>query len=151
MLRRARSLTIGTVATTCVTFSGCGSGAPAGTDVVPSEVRLVTHRDLGGGPGAIVGGRLVIENDCLAFEWIGGGEPQVAVWPRAASVWEVDGTTVVAAAGRVVAAVGQESFFGGGMDYTRAGILDVADAPIPDECLADRYMLITDLRLLPEP
>lgn len=139
------------LALTAVAVASCGDGSPAGSHVVPSAVRIATHRDLGGGPGAIVGGRLTIVNGCLAFEWIGGGESQVAVWPRGASVWEVDGETVVAGSGKVAAVVGGEAFFGGGMDFTFQALRDLVDTPIPAECQADSYMLINDLDPLPRP
>ncbi len=125
----------------------CAAGPPSGTNVTRSSVRVVTHRDLGGGPAAIVGGRLVVTGDCLAFSW-DGAAPQTAVWPRGVSVWEVDGETAVARDGVTIATVGRDAYFEGGMDYAAAGLRGIADPSTLDACPAARYMLINSTERL---
>lgn len=111
-----------------------------------AQVGIVTHRNLGGGPAAIVGGTLRIDAGCVVFESVDG--LAIPMWPPGTTAWEVDGVVVITdLAGAIAAREGQEAFFGGGTDYPRSFVDEIADAPIPPAC--DRqatYMLINGLK-----
>jgi hypothetical protein len=127
-------------------FAGGCIGQPQGSAVKRAQVGIVTHRNLGGGPAAIVGGKLRIDAGCVVFDSLDG--LAIPMWPPGTTAWEVDGVVVITdPAGVVAAREGEGAFFGGGTDYPRSFVDEIADAPIPPAC--DRqvtYMLINGLK-----
>ena len=123
-------------------------GRPDGSDVRRANVGIVTHRDLGGGPAAIVGGTLAVDGGCVVIRSPDG--LAIPMWPPGTTACVVDGVLVIAdRAGNVAARQSDEAFFGGGTDYPRSFVDDINDAPIPAAC--DRqatYMLINSLERL---
>lgn len=137
---------------TLALVAGCDAlmpvGQPDGATVRRANIGIVTHRDLGGGPAAIVGGRLGIDQGCVVIRSRDG--LAIPMWPPGTTAWEVDGVLVIAdRAGTVAARQSEEVFFGGGTDYPRSFVDEINDAPIPAAC--DRqatYMLINSLKRL---
>jgi hypothetical protein len=142
---RRRAARVAIILLIGVLAGGC-SGQPQGAAVTRAQVGLVTHRDLGGGPAAIVGGTLGIDQGCVVFESVDG--LAIPMWPPGTTAWDVDGVIVIAdRAGTGAARVGENAFFGGGTDYPRSFVNEIADAPVPPACdrQAATYMLINGL------
>jgi hypothetical protein len=127
-----------------VLVAGCAQ-PPDGSTVRRANVGIVTHRDLGGGPAAIVGGTLGIDQGCVVIHSSDG--LAIPIWPPGTAAWDVDGVLVIAdRLGNVGVRLGEEAFFGGGTDYPRSAVEDIADAPVPAAC--DRqvtFMIINSL------
>ena len=143
--RSSRLLASGLVlAVSVVAVGGCGL-PPAGAAVERADVAIITHRNLGGGPAAIVGGSIRASDGCLVMDTADG--VAIPSWPEGTTVWWVDGKLVVADAfGKVAATEREEAFFGGGTDYTLNAVEEIADRPIPDACVRTAtYMLINAL------
>jgi hypothetical protein len=138
------ALTVGLIA------GGCGPRPSEGDAVARAPVVFPVHRNFGGGPAAIAGGILIVQNGCLAFDIL-GPEIQVPIWPEGTSAWSVDGAIVIAdSGGRIVARVGDEAFFGGGYGYGLPGAQDLASDGIPVACQFGKFMLINDLERIPK-
>ncbi len=130
-----------------VAVAGCGL-PPPGADVERADVELVTHRSLGGGPAAIVGGTIRAHEGCLVMDTVDG--VAIPSWPEGTVVWLVDGKLVVTDAfGKIAATEGEEAHFGGGTDFTLNTVEGLADRPIPEACVRSAtYMLINSLERL---
>ena len=148
MAALCRRLALVSVVVLIAVFIGGCIGQPQGSAVTRARVGLVTHRDLGGGPTAIVGGTLGIDQGCVVIRSPDG--LAIPMWPPGTTAWDVDGVLVIAdRAGNVAARQGEEAFFGGGTDYPRSFVDEIKDAAIPAAC--DRqaiYMLINSLKRL---
>jgi hypothetical protein len=144
---RRRSFLVAMIVLIDAVAGGC-IGQPQGSSVRRAQVGIVTHRDLGGGPAAIIGGTLGIDQGCVVIRSPDG--IAIPMWPPGTTAWDVDGVLVIAdRAGTVAARQSDEAFFGGGTDYPRSFVHEIADAPIPPAC--DRqatYMLINSLERL---
>lgn len=108
------------------------------------EIRLPTHRDLGGGPTALMFGRLVQENECLYVASYRSGERHLVIWPQGSSLDGQGSAAVVTVPGvGPVAAVGEPIQLGGGeygpdqLEFLRT----LLDNEIPEQCVGGRYWL----------
>jgi hypothetical protein len=123
---------------------GVVAAALLSTSCGPSSVGgLPTHRDLGGGPAALLTGTLILEGSCLyavGSETTGRWLP---VWPPnfgLAGDVVMDGTRPVARVGDVVKLGGGE-YAGHSSDFLRT----LMDGDVPAECQHGAYWLVTEV------
>lgn len=130
-------------------LAACSPPAPSGSLPQAASVFLPIHRDLGGGFGAVVGGKLVLADECLYFD--GPDGLGLAIWPPGTQAWDVNNTVVIVdAGGKSVAAVGLEAHFAGGHVSDRSWIERLIGQPIHPRCQKGDYVLITELKPVSE-
>ena len=167
-LLRALGAALALLAVAVLAACGAGSGpsssedpgARGGTDArtasdAPDVFFPQVREGLDGGPTAMAGGRLVVdENGCLRFKLEKGGT-QIPVWPASTRLETEDGRIrIKSGGGRTVAEVGKEVSVGGGQIGLPKDVVSPRTArELRDRCPGDLgdYWIATNPSMGPDP
>lgn len=134
MTRTVRALAAALAVAACVATTSPGASSLA-------SLQLPTHRDLGGGPTALLTAQLVEEGGCVYATSTEGRS--VPVWPTG---YRLDGSEIKKG-DQTVASLGSSAKLGGGgydasqLDFLRT----LMDSPLPTTCQASNYWLVTEV------
>jgi hypothetical protein len=155
-LLRALGAALALLAVAVLAACGAGSGPSSSEDPGAPDIFFPQVREgLDGGPTAMAGGRLVVdENGCLRFKLEKGGT-QIPVWPASTRLETEDGRIRIKnSGGRTVAEVGKEVSVGGGQIGLPKDVVSPRTArELRDRCPGDLgdYWIATNPSMGPDP